>query len=106
MVKQLQCQRQYKKLKGGARLQQIEAEVSTQLNSDVFLCRKTKKKFPLNGKKLQRINILDVVNNCHIEFDEDLGLPSQSVVPHSVFAKSEIGKNNQQINEFCELGII
>lgn len=27
-------------------------------------------------------------------------------MPHSVFAKSEIEKINQQINEFCELGII
>uniref|UniRef100_A0A8W8NTI3 Uncharacterized protein n=1 Tax=Magallana gigas TaxID=29159 RepID=A0A8W8NTI3_MAGGI len=30
LVKQLECQRQYKKLKGGARLQQIEAESNKQ----------------------------------------------------------------------------
>lgn len=93
LVKQLECQRQYNKLKGGARLQQIEAEVSTTLNSDVF-CAGRLKKFSFEWQKITEDKIiLDIVNNCHIEFDEDLGLPSQSVVPHSVFAKSEIEKN-------------
>lgn len=59
----------------------------------------------MNGKKITEDKIiLDNVNNCHIEFD--IGLPSQSVVPHSVFAKSEIENINQQINEFFKLSIL
>jgi hypothetical protein len=50
--------------------------------------------------------ILNIVKNCHIELDEGLALPSQSSIPHSVFAKSEMEKVNRQIKEFCEFGII
>lgn len=71
----------------------------------LFFCAGRLKNFPLNGKKITEDKIiLDNVNNCHIEFD--IGLPSQSVVPHSVFAKSEIENINQQINEFFKLSIL
>lgn len=108
MVEQLYLKRQLKKLEGGAQLKQVENEVSenSKANTVAFYAGRLKDFFSEWQNITEDKYILDIVENCHIEFDEKMGFPCQSGVPHSVFAKSDVEKIDKQISEFCDLGLL